>query len=191
MMRLLQKCGMTLEAAAVGRGDLTELRLGFHALGNDEADIIARFLKENNTVTKVLLWRNAIGPRGAKAIADALKDNRTVKVVDFFKNHIGEQGAEALIEALHHNVCLTCVYLGNSGVFPKFKAAIEYFTETRNAKLVPAAVRRAVLCFLLLHRKAPGGSCLALVPRDLVSLIARLVWASRSDPQWIKAVQMQ
>ena len=81
------------------RGELVELDVDWCDIGDDVnygADIVAEFLKHNETVKRVYLGYCKIGPRGAKAIAESLKHNQIVEYLNLFDNPIGDEGAEAL-----------------------------------------------------------------------------------------------
>jgi hypothetical protein len=61
------------------RGELTDMRLNGRPIGDDGAEIVADFLKHNETLKKMWLMDCRIGSRGAKAIAESLKHNQTLE----------------------------------------------------------------------------------------------------------------
>jgi hypothetical protein len=191
LVTLLTKHGMEEQAEKLMRGELKELYLSGCWIGDDGAVTVAAFIKVDDTLEKVWLWSNNIGPRGAEALADALKCNKKVWYLSLNGNHIGDDGAEALLDALSHNVCLTVLYVYNNNIAPESEATIKYLTETRNAILIPAAVRRASLYLIAARRATPiaDAGILSIFPKEIVRLIAMAVWATRKDPKWIEVVK--
>ena len=151
-------------------------------LGDDEAVIVAAFLKVDDIVEELDLGFNRIEPRGAKAIANALKYNKTVWYLDLGNNLIGDQGVDSLINALSHNVCIIELYVNDDYIYPKTEATIRYLTQTRNKTLIPAAVRRASLYLIAARRAIADAGILAIFPKEIVKMIAMKVWATRMDP---------
>ena len=97
-------------------------------------EIVADFLKHDETVQSVHLRTCNFGPRGAKAIAGSLKHTQTVELLNLCYNQIVDEGAEALLDALNYNVCLKWLLVGINNIAPKLWATIEYITETRNTQ---------------------------------------------------------
>ena len=185
---LLTKHGKAEDAEKLMRGELRELDLFNCWIGDDEAVKVAAFIKDDDSVEKVGLWGNMIGPRGAKAIAEALKHNRRIRLLGLSSNQIGQEGADALIDALNYNVCLMGLPIYNNNIARESEATIEYLTETRNAKLIPAAVRSASLCLIAVRRNAALSGDFFVFPKEIVRMIAMEVWETRNDPKWIEAV---
>ena len=181
---LLRENGKDTEVVALMQGELLTLNLSFCKIGDDGAEIVAHFLKQDEIVKKVNLGSCRLGPHGAKAIADSLKHNQTVEEMHLYANPIGEEGADALMEALICNVCMEWFYVP---VAPKFQETIEYLTKTRNTILIPAAVRRASLSLIAARRNTDAGN-LAIFPKEIVTMIAMEVWATRREPIWINAL---
>jgi hypothetical protein len=73
-------------------------------------------------------------------------------------------------------------------IAPKARATIEYLAGTRNAILIPAAVRRASLSLIAARRNIAGAGILAIFPKEIVKMIAMEVYATRKDPIWIDAL---
>ena len=170
------------------RGELTDLNLDDCEIGDDGAEIVADFLKHDETVIGVSLHNCNIGPRGAEAIAESLKHNQTVEYVNLFENPIGDEGAEALIDALSYNVCMKWLSVFTNMIAPKLEATITYLTEARNEILIPAAVRRASLSLIAARRHIADAGNLAIIPKEIVKMIAMEVWATRREPVWINAL---
>ena len=168
------------------RGELAKLDLVWRKIGDDGAEIVADFLKHDNTVERVYISYCKIGPRGTKAIAESLKHNQTVECLNLYGNRIGDEGAEALIEALNYNVCMTWLITYN--IAPKFQKTIQYLTRTCNESLIPAAVCRASLSLITARRNITDAGNLAVFPKEIVKMIAMEVWATRKDPIWIDAL---
>ena len=185
---LLRVHGKDMEAAAVLRGDLTKLNLGYRAIGDDGAEIVADFLKHDETVRKVWLYGCHIGSCGVKAMAESLKHNQTLEYLDISDNQIGDECAAALIDSLAHNVFITCALLYSTNVTPESEMTIKFLTETRNKILIPAAVRRASLSLIAARRSITNAGILACFPKEIVKMIAMEVWATCKDPIWIETL---
>ena len=78
LLALLRVYGKDKQAEMVLWGELEELNLDGRPIGDDGAQIVADFLKHDETVHTMFLWNCNIGPRGAEAIAESLKHNQTV-----------------------------------------------------------------------------------------------------------------
>ena len=167
---------------------MTRLHCGGYQFGDAGAEIVADFLKHDETLIEVRFLGCSIGPRGAKAIAKALKHNKTVEFMNLANNHIGEEGAEALIDALHFNVFIPCIRIWSNNVDRQVVSKIEYLAEWRNALHIPAIVCRASLCLIAARRNYAGAGTFAILPKEIVKMIAMEVWATRKEPIWIQAV---
>ena len=113
------------------RGELLELDLKWCGIGDDGAEIVADFLKHDETVQSVHLRACNFGPRGAEAIAGSLKHTQTVELLNLYYNQIGDEGAEALLDALNYNVCLKWLLVGINNIAPELEATIRYLAETQ------------------------------------------------------------
>ena len=173
---------------ALTQGELTRLDLEGCQILCVGAEIVADFLKHNETVIEAELYGCAIGARGAKTIAEALKHNETVELLELRSNPIGDEGGEALLDALAYNVCIGDIPLYNTNVVSESVAIIIYLTGTRNAILIPAVVRRASLFLIAARRTIAGAGHLSRFPKEIVKMIAMEVWASRKEPIWINAL---
>ena len=188
MVALLREHGKDEEAAALMRGELANLNLNYCEIGDVGAEIIANFLKHDETVKTVWLYVCSIGLRGAKAIAEALKHNETVEEMSLSENPIEDEGVDAFIDALNYNVCMKRLIVSSWNRATELEATVEYLTETRNKILIPAAVRRASLCLIAARYSISTAGALACFSKEIVKMIAMEVWATRKEPIWINAL---
>ena len=103
---------------------LTELILDINKIGPEGAKAIAEALKDNKTLTELNLDINTIGPQGAKALAEAIKDIKTLTKLKLSRNDIGDAGVQALAEALNVNQALTELNLDINKIGPKGAKAL-------------------------------------------------------------------
>lgn len=189
LVLLLRKHGKDEQAEDVMKGQLTELSFYRCYIGDTGAEIVADFLKHDETVTEVCLWDCNIRLHGVEAIAATLERNETVKSLDLRSNKIGDDGARALINAFAENVCITQLFALYNGIDSRLLMHVKYLTETRNQILIPAAARRASLCLIAARQTATRAGDLAIFPKEIVMLIALQVYATRRDTSWIQAVR--
>ena len=78
--------------------------------------IIAEAIKDNKTLTALILGENQIGDIGAMHIRDALKDNNTLTTLSLFGNKIGDVGAMYISEAVLIANKITTLNLGNNKI---------------------------------------------------------------------------
>ena len=191
---------------------LTRLDLSMNALGNEGAIALTDGLKNNNTLRKLLLFECGISVDGAEAIADLLQYNLGLTHLNLSHNELGEDGILALANSLKHNTSLKKLDVDNicllNGEDP-FIDALEHNVSLlklsrfptrerdtidalllRNKEEIPAAVRRAALFIIGVCQSTnfDGMGDFAIFPKDVVSLIAQAVWATRKDPIWIEAL---
>ena len=176
------------QAELAMRGELTQLDLGDCQIGDDGAETVAVFLKHDETVKKVHLYRCSIGPRGVEAIAKALKHNRTLWFLNLRFSRMGNDCAVSLIETLSRNVTINLLLVEGCNITPELSAKIQYLAETRNAILIPAAVRRVSLHLIFSRRNIAGAGNLACFPKEIVKMIAIEVYATRRESIWINAL---
>ena len=185
---LLREHGKDEQAEAAIQGKLLELYLGNCQIADHGAEAVAEFLKRNETVIETTLCNCNISWRGAKAIADALELNETISYFHLAYNRIGDEVAEAFIEILRRNVCIQMLYLAGNDINPFLVTKIEYLTQERNQCLIPNAVRRICL-FLISSRRTPNSAGdFAILPKEIVKMIAMEVWATNKDPVWLDAL---
>ena len=169
-------------------GELVTMNLSFCPIGDNGAEIVADYLKHDETVMKVYLHRCNIGPRGAKAIAESLKHNRTVELLILYSNPIGDEGADSLIDALTYNVCIEVLNVIANRIASELRATINYLTKTRNKFMIPTAARRASLFLIAARRNITDSGNLAIFPKEIVKMIAMELYATRKDPIWINTL---
>ena len=96
---------------------LTELSLGYNAIGDAGAKAIGGMLRNNNVLKKLLLHQNRIGNEGAEALALALWDNATLDTLSLANNAVGERGVSALATTLKDdNWALISCNLGHNNI---------------------------------------------------------------------------
>lgn len=83
---------------------------------------------------------------------------------------------------------MTNLWVSGSVASLESEATIEYLTQRRNGVLIPEAVRRTSLCLIAFRRRVANTGDLALLPKEIVRMIAMKVWATRQDAKWIEAV---
>jgi len=105
-------------ADALGGGNVTLKRLNLcnTGVGDRGAELLARALQVNTTITSLALGGNDIGNVGSSAIAVALKNSTSMASLDLQYNYMGIAGAEAFAVALETNRSLTCLGLSNQSV---------------------------------------------------------------------------
>ena len=172
----------------LGSDRLPNLYLSHCSIGDGGAEIVADFLKDDITLVNVNMGWTCLGADGAKAIAEAMEHNDTVEILNLPGNFIGDEGGEALVGALNHNTSITVLNLDFTDAAPESKAAIFYRTQTRNALLIPAAVRQASLYLIAARNDVADAGIFVLFPKEIVRMIAMEVWATRKDPVWINAL---
>lgn len=89
-----------------------------------DADLIAEFLKENSTLTKLNLARNKFADRGTIILMLSLQKNSILKDLNFSNNIIGNTGAEAIANILKINSALTHLNLSNNIIADEGASAI-------------------------------------------------------------------
>jgi Leucine-rich repeat (LRR) protein len=169
-------------AHALGRTSrLKTLSLGYNHLGDEGCVSIAEVIASCRGLISLSLAGNEISPIGAKHLAARLsRQAGSLTLLDLSDNPI--EGSDVhLLTMLGLNTKLLDLYFdhGNS-------AELNGLLE-RNFALI-TATQRAVLCFLACARLRRREFSLAALHHDTVLHIARLVWASRGDPDWLGAM---
>ena len=188
MALLLEQNGQKEQALALMRSELNFLDLYSFQIGDVGAQIISNFIEVDETVKILYLRYCKIGLCGAKSFAAALTQNKTVEFLWLDGNYLGSLGANVFIDALRHNVSLRGLKVLLNSIPPESIATIEYLTETRNAILIPAAVRLVSLYLISARRAIADAGNLAIFPKEIVKMIAMEVWATRKDPKWLEAL---
>ena len=172
-------------------------------LQNEGAQVVADFLKDDNTLQLVLLGSrvsfgidadeigNMLGMDGITALAEALKHNRTVDSLGLERTWFGEEAGKALLECFNSNVSIEILSIDDTGLSPELQGNLEFLANSRNRVLIPDVVREAALLLILARRSSNSDDMgtLAALPKDVVRLIAMRVWATNKDPKWIEAVE--
>ena len=186
-----------LAALATGLKNNTNLEvldLSYCAMSDREAVAFADALKHNTGLKVLELTENEIWVVGLVALAKALRFNRSLQKLRFNFDHqkLVKDIEVAFFDMLCLNVCLTSLCFnpklyGDEGVGnPSLEPLLR-----RNRELIPDAVRRAALLLVGVCRSSTnyeGMGDFAIVPRDVVKLIAKEVWATRTDPIWMWAL---
>jgi hypothetical protein len=73
---------------------------GFFDFGDGSARNLAKALKRNKTLERLLLVRNDIGPVGAEPLALLLRKSAVIRELDLHDNPLGEDGAASLAAIL-------------------------------------------------------------------------------------------
>jgi Leucine Rich repeat len=82
-------------------------------LGVEQAEVFARELRINPTVTRLSWETNIIGNNAAKVVAEALQLHSSIRILSMTRKLVGDEGAVAIASAL--NVNTTLVELELSG----------------------------------------------------------------------------
>ena len=111
--RLILELGLERRAGApmAAPRDLTRVSVSLWEQGLTDSDIRALFSDTEITAKTLNLGKNNLSPEGAQVVAKALAVNRTVTHLDLSYNRIGDVGAVALAEALDAGSCWTHLYL--------------------------------------------------------------------------------
>ena len=161
---------------------LRTLNLRYCGISDDGAIALASLLEHGSHLVELDLSDNEIGEAGLKALANSLKHNQHLRHLIVLKDPELEV-EDAFSEALQSNVTL----LQLAGIRSSEIENLLY----RNKELIPAAVRRAALLLIGIRQSTDiaGMGDFAVFPKDIVRLIAQTVWAMRSEPVWIQALQ--
>ncbi|XP_015775400.1 PREDICTED: nucleotide-binding oligomerization domain-containing protein 2-like isoform X3 [Acropora digitifera] len=106
---VVHDCNIDDANAAELAGQLKEnstLQLSGNRVGNEGADALAKGLKENSTLTSLILDYNQIGDVGADALAKGLKENSTLTLLYLSGNQVRDLGADALGKGWKENSML-------------------------------------------------------------------------------------
>ena len=162
-----------------------KLGMGTCAISDDGAVALASLLRNGSRLRFLRLSTNLIKAAGMVVLANALEKNQNLQMLNVLKNP-GVKGigaAEAFIDALQSNATLTHL----QGI-----ESLEIDTLLlRNREEIPAVARRAALFLIVIRRSTDfeGMGNFAVLPKDVVKLLAQTVWATRRDPLWIHALR--
>jgi Ran GTPase-activating protein (RanGAP) involved in mRNA processing and transport len=191
--------------ALVGTNTVTELDLSGNKIGDELAGVLCRGL---SYIVKLNLAATNIAEAGVQRIAEMLSRNGSLTKLDIDSNNIGDLGVQALGKALAHNDTLAYLCLERRNGFSLIghgaftRAFSTNFTlcdmwpldfvayTTRNVLIVrnrELKCQQAALILIGLKRlsRAP---CLRSNAKDVVRLIARMVWSTRTKAAWDDSV---
>jgi len=101
-------------------GQLKRLKLGDNCIGSQGAEVLARGLLQNHTLTQLHLGGNNIGAHGLECIAKSLCHNTTLTSLGLRDNHVGGEGMRHLSAALMQPTCaLSDVQLKGNFIGPE------------------------------------------------------------------------
>ena len=181
---------------AVALGDALKTNATLHLLdlngnqiGDEGAIALAEGLQSNSTLeTLKISWHNQIGDSGATALGAALTKNTTLTELDLRDLQIGRDGMMSLIEAVRqHNVQLKSLHV--QGNWHGAEQLVDNLM--RRNKVLVRFVRKAIR-FLIGVRQGSsinGMGDIGRVPKEVVLIIAKHVWATRGDPKWLEALR--
>jgi len=159
-----------------GNSVLTTLGLARNKLGAVGAQAIAGAVNGNHTLTKLDLSQNSIGAAGAQAFVQTLKVNSTLTTFYLYDNNISKAGAQAIVEVLESsNFTLFEGGVGDVGPLLERNKLV-----VRNRKQRCRQIAVLLIGLKLFNRVA----CLRSNAKDIISLIARLVWHTKARAVW-------
>tara|TARA_R110002073_G_scaffold130702_4_gene277392 strand:- start:523 stop:1074 length:552 start_codon:yes stop_codon:yes gene_type:complete len=175
-------CGSICDMLKVNT-TLKSLDLGNNYLNDNSCQFICDILKTNTTLTHINLENNEFTYRGCTIICDMLKTNTTLTSIDLSNNSFHEEGCKFICDMLKVNTTLTSIDLSNndSGVYKIIEDSVKKSCE-RNVE-IKDRVRDAVI--LLITARRYCSSDLNIFPKEIVLMIARMVWAGKSDLKWM------
>ena len=177
-------------AGALERGEAVEtLDLAGCGVTADSAVCVAAYLRYNRSVERVYVGRNSLGSEGLRIVLESLRYNWKVRLLHVSQIYVDET-IELVQQLLAHNIVLTEVRMDASNDV-EGAATIGYLTRHRNALLIPIAVRSVILLLIGARSQTDDFDTmgiLAALPIEIVFLIARFVWKTRRDSEWIRAV---
>lgn len=94
---------------------LTSLLLSVNNLGNEGCQIIVEALKGNTSLNELSLDGNILGDEAGKAIGEMLKTNTSLTRLYLQSNHMGDEAGKVIANALKTNTSLTYLSLGDNG----------------------------------------------------------------------------
>ena len=134
-----------------------------------------------NVGLKKLFFRDCdISAKVLKTLAQSLKVNNSINTLSIDTDYaISEDATEALVESLQTNTSLIRCDSKNL-------TRTESFMERNRA--IHDAVRSAALYLIGIRRTAnrSGQGLLANLPKDVVTLLAKYIWETRADIEWLE-----
>lgn len=160
---------------------LQELNLFETNLLSQGACYLAEALKFNRTLKEIYLGENRIGDdAAATAIQELLRVNRSLLKMNLMDNPIGAKGSSCLAAALVTNLRLQVLDLG-------LETRVVAATLLRNAQV--AKMAQTASLFLVGIRNGvtvEGMGSLGKLPKNIVLMMAKKVWDSRGDCEWLR-----
>eukprot|EP00667_Euglena_gracilis_P001964 EG_transcript_1961 len=96
--------------------DAAEWNFSRDGIGDSGTKMVAKALKTNDAVQKIILRWNNISPEGVKALVEALQSNTTLRELDLSKNAVQLEGVIALAAALRTNSTLQKLNLRDTDI---------------------------------------------------------------------------
>lgn len=98
--RIISETYMSSSLGALFLTSAKHISLRGCELGDDDADVIAKILSENNQIISLNLWGNNITDRGGIAIARSLRTNRTLNSISLAMNKISDVTIQEICSVL-------------------------------------------------------------------------------------------
>ena len=209
----LDEQGIVLMAAALEKNRTCEdLNLQRSGIYENHLPHFCRVLATNQTLRSLNLSGNFLGFEAFLQFAEVLKNNRSLEELmirpseEEFDNW--EERSWPSQEELNNMEkyprrlpYLHCAFremiAENVSLFrlksPYLRSDAISKALMRNEKLIPAAVNRAVVFVIGIRQSCnlAGMGHFAIIGKDVVKLIAQMVWADRKDPKWLEALRSQ
>ena len=152
------------DAILTGDAPVERFYLGANGLRPADAALLARLLRETDTLRGLYLNVNHLGDAGACLLADALAANRGLEELALASNGIGADGFAALLAAASRNETLRCLDLSHARSTRALNAHGNDFTGERCRAALETFLRDAGgRCYVDLR-----GTALSGVPQNAV-----------------------
>ena len=112
-----------------------ELSLKWMQLGALDAKIIATFLRQNRSLTRIDISWNTDLSSGAIALASALADNRVLTDVDLSETSLGSAATDLICRAIVDNRALTRLNMRSCGMSAEARDALQRAATARTLPL--------------------------------------------------------
>ena len=188
MVKLAGHCGATSLVEMMLKGEpVTLINFFGRALGDFRTSTLATYLTNNTVLTHVWLNDNDIGGPGMLYLARALEGNQTIVELRLADNpRILDDSGELLYQALSKNRSLRYIDLLGTRI-QKRRGHLQRLAQ-RNQLAYEAIkpARRASLYLIAVCQQSDweGMGDLKIIPKNVVILIARAVYATRWDTCW-------
>lgn len=160
-------------------GQLKELNLSSNRAGNDGVRSLAAALKCNQSLRLLDLESNEISSEGIQHLAEALRSNDTLIHLRLYQTHASVEDLAILGEALKGNASLETLDMDEH-----VPAVVSYLARN---KLIVQQVRQIALLLIATRHcsKGEGMGYLGQVPKEIVLRLAKHVWATCGDREWL------